>query len=232
VQNSLINLLINCTWDWPAAERRSLELIDSGKMDARTLQLYSTLMNSQGRHDEAIRLALHGYRLEPLSDWNNGQVALSYFYAGDYSSTLTFARHTIELQPQYMMGHALLGRTEIERGNWDQAILALNRGLELSKHSPCILALLAYAHAAAGDVAKANSILLELEECRLSDCFPAYDVSAVHAVLNQEGQALQNIHRAYDTRDMKTIFVNQDPRFASLRNTLRFQQIASSISAA
>ncbi len=28
-----------------------------------------------------------------------------------------------------MMGHALLGRTEIERGNWDQAIVALNRGL-------------------------------------------------------------------------------------------------------
>ena len=232
VQNSLINLLINCTWDWAAAERRTLELIDSGKRDARTLQLYSTLMISQGRHDEAISLALHGYRLEPLSDWINGQVALAYFYAGDYSNTLSFVRHTIELQPQFMMGHALLGRTEIERGNWDQAILALNRGLELSKHSPCILALLAYAHAAAGDVAKANSLLLELGEGRSSDCFPAYDVSAVHAVLKQEGQALQNIHRAYDTRDMKTIFVNHDPRFASLRNTLRFQQIASSISAA
>jgi TolB-like protein len=232
VQNSFINLLINCTWDWAAAERKSLELIDSGAMDVRTLQLYSTLMNSQGRHDEAISLALHGHRLEPLSDWINGQVALSYFYAGDYRNTLSFARHTIELQPQFMMGHALLGRTEIERGNWDQAILALDRGLELSKHSPCILALLAYAHASAGDVAKASSILLELEECRSSDCFPAYDVSAVHAVLNQEGQALQNMHRAYDTRDMKTIFVNQDPRFASLRDTLKFQQIASSISAA
>ena len=50
VQNSLINVLINCTWDWPSAERASLQLIDSGKMDIRTLQLYSTLMNAQGRH--------------------------------------------------------------------------------------------------------------------------------------------------------------------------------------
>lgn len=232
VQNSLINLLINCRWDMPAAERRCRELIDSGTMDARTLQLYSTLMNSQGRHHEAISLALHGHRLEPLSDWSNGQVATAYFYAGDYSSTLSFARHTIELQPQFMMGHALLGRTEIERGNWNQAILSLNRGLELAKYSPCILALLAYAYAGAGDAAKANSILLELEDGRSSGCFPAYDVSAVHAVLNQEGQALQNIHRAYDNRDMKTIFVGCDPRFARLRESLKFQQIVSSISAA
>ncbi len=232
VQNSLINVLINCTWDRLAAERRSLQLIDSGKMDIRTLQLYSTLMNSQGRHDEAISLALHGHRLEPLSDLANGQVAVAYFYAGDYSNALSFVRHTIQVQPQFVMGHALLGRTEAARGNWDQAIHALNRGLALSNRSPSILALLAYAHAGAGDVPTAESMLLELAKCRSGGCFPAYDVSGVYATLNREREALQNMSIAYDRRDMKAIYVNHDPRFSRLRNSHQFRRIASSISAA
>ncbi len=227
VQNQWLNLLINCTWDWPTAERRSREMIDAGAMDVRTLQLLSSLMSCRGRHDEAISLALHAHRLEPLSDWINGQVALAYFYADDYDNTLLFARQTVELQPHFTMGHALLGRTEIERSNWNQAILALRSGLDLSAGSPCILALLAYAHAAAGDAPQARSMLRDLEDPRSVDCFPAYDVSAVHALLNQEDLALKNIQRAHDTRDMKTIFVHQDPRFKKLRGSASFQQIAS-----
>lgn len=232
VQNSLINVLINCTWDWASAERASLQLIDSGKMDIRTLQLYSTLMNAQGRHDEAISLALHGHRLEPLSDLANGQVAVAYFYAGDYSNALSFVRHTIEVQPHFAMGHALLGRTEIERGNWDQAIHALNRGLALSNRSPCILALLACAYGAAGDVPRADTMLLELEEGRPQGCFPAYDVSAVHAILHRDREAMLYMSMAYDARDMKTIYASQDPRFARLRSAHQFRQIVSAISAA
>jgi tetratricopeptide (TPR) repeat protein len=232
VQNSLINVLINCTWDWASAERASLHLIDSGKMDIRTLQLYSTLMNAQGRHDEAISLALHGHRLEPLSDLSNGQVAVAYFYAGDYSNALSFVRHTIEVQPHFAMGHALLGRTEIERGNWDQAIHALNRGLALSNRSPGILALLACAYGAAGDAPTADTMLLELEEDRSEGCFPTYDVSAVHAILHRDREAMLYMSMAYDARDMKTIYASQDPRFARLRSAHQFRQIVSAISAA
>jgi Flp pilus assembly protein TadD len=130
------------------------------------------------------------------------------------------------------MGHALLGRIEAERGNWDQAIHSLNRGLALSNRSPSILALLAYAHAGAGDAAMAHSLLRQLEKCRSGGCFPAYDVAAVHAILNREKEALQHMSIAYDTRDMKTIYVNHDPRFTRLRNSHQFRRIASSIFAA
>jgi serine/threonine-protein kinase len=230
VRNALINQLIHCSWDWSNAERRCQDLIDSGKMDGRTIQLYSSLMNLRGRHQDAIMLALHAYRLEPLSDLINGQVSLAYFYAGDYDNALSFIQRTIDLQPEYLMGYALLGRTEVELGNWDQAVSAFTRGLEISHSSPFIKALLAYAHAGSGNAAKANSILSELEEDSDDECFPAYDVSAVHAILNQEKQALHNIYRAYGTRDMKTIFVRHDPRFATLRGSSGFEQITLALS--
>ena len=72
VQNALINLLIYCSWDWSTAERKCQEATDSGTMDGRTIQLYSSLMSCLGRHEDAITLALHGYRREPHCDLING----------------------------------------------------------------------------------------------------------------------------------------------------------------
>jgi Flp pilus assembly protein TadD len=127
------------------------------------------------------------------------------------------------------MGYALLGRTEAELGNWDEAIRAFTRGLEVSHDSSFIKALLAYAYAGNGEASTAGSLLRELEQDSHNECFPAYDVSAVHAILNQETEALQKMRRAYGTRDMKTIFVQHDPRFRRLRELEGFQQIASGI---
>jgi hypothetical protein len=89
-------------------------------------------------------------------------------------------------------------------------------------------ALLAFGYAGSGDRFSANALLHELEQDH-GDCFPAYDVSAVHAALNQEQKALQQIHKALGVRDMKMIFVQHDPRFARLRNSAGFQRIASGV---
>jgi serine/threonine-protein kinase len=229
VRNSLINLLIHCTWDLWSAERECRDLLEHDKHDARTLQLYSSLMNLCGRHRDAIDLALQAYRLEPLSDLVNGQLSLAYFYAGDYGRALCYIRRTIDLQPEYLMAYALLGRTESELGNWSAAIKAFQHGLEISQHCPFIKALLAYAYAGSGDATTARTILRALEEQSHDECFPAYDVSAVHAILNQDNEALREIHKAYGTRDMKTIFIQHDPRFARLRGSAGFQQIASAL---
>jgi len=229
VRNALINLLIHCSWDLPAAERQCRELVHSGAMDARTIQLYSGLMNLAGRHQDAISLALRAYRMEPHSDLTNGQVSIAYFYAGDYGSALSFIRRTIELQPESLMGYALLGRTEAELGSWDRAMAAFQRGLEASPGSSFFKALLAYACAGRGDKSQANQLLHEIEQGSTDGCFPAYDVSAVHAILNREDDALRSIHKAVGARDTKIIYVEHDPRFARLRGSTGFKRIASAI---
>ncbi|HEY4381584.1 MAG TPA: hypothetical protein VGN01_14640 [Acidobacteriaceae bacterium] len=229
VRNAWINVLTNCEWDWVTAERECRELLDSGRMDGRTIQLYACLMNAQGRHEDAIGMALHAHRLEPDSTVANTQVSLAYMYGGDCDSAMPFIRRALELTPQYIMGQALLGRIEAGRGNWDDATSAFSRTLELSNQSPFAKALMAYARAGSGDVASARAILRDLDQEASDQCFPAYDVSAAQSILNQDDEALENISRACDTRDMKAIFVHHDPRFARLRNSPGFQQIASAM---
>jgi tetratricopeptide (TPR) repeat protein len=232
VRNAEINFKVNCAWDWPGAEQVCREMVQTGGVDSRLLQLYASLMINLGRHDEAIRLSLHAHRLDPLSDLVNSQVSFSYFYAGDYANALSFIDRTISLRPRFTMGHALRGRTQAERGDWQEAIKAFERGLELSADSTFLKALLAYGHAGGGDAERANEILGEIEVEAGNACFPAYDVSAAHAKLNQESEALENIFKAYEMRDMKMIYVQYDPRFTSLRGLPQFQKIASSICAA
>jgi TolB-like protein len=232
VRNAEINFKVNCAWEWAGAEQVCREVVQSGCVDSRLLQLYASLMINLGRHDEAIRLSLHAHRLDPLSDLVNSQVSFSYFYAGDYANALAFIDRTISLRPRFIMGHALLGRTQAERGDWEQAIKAFERGLELSADSTFLKALLAYGHAGGGDAERATEILREIEADAGDACFPAYDVSAAHAKLNQESEALQNICKAYEMRDMKMIYIQYDPRFTSLRGLPQFRKIASSICAA
>ena len=232
VGNAHINLLMHCDWNLEAAERKCREMIDSKRMDERTLQLLSSLMSLRGRHREAIRLALDCNRGDPQSEAtpNHVQVSVAYFYAGDYSNALSSIRSTVERQPHHAMGHALLGRIEAQLGNWDQAIAAFECGLNLSEHSMFNKALLAYAYAGRGEASKARLLLRELEGDSSSECYPEYDVSAAHAVLNEEQEALNHLQRACQARNVMTIFAGRDPRFARLRNTSGFQQIATSIS--
>lgn len=229
VRNAEINLLTHCIWDWHAAERACQSLVDAGNTNSQTLQLYASLMINLGRHDEAINLSLYAHRLDPLSDLTSGQVSFAYFYAGDYGSALNFSRRAVELQPRSVGAHVLLGRTEAERGNWDDAIAAFLGAQELSDQSPSLYAHLAYAYAGSGDTTTANTLLSTIGAKSLDVCFPAYDVAAVHAILNRKTEALEHLHRAHEMREMKMIYMRHDPRFTSLRTSVPFQRIASSI---
>jgi serine/threonine-protein kinase len=231
VVNAHINLLMHCSWDLAAAERRCRQTIEFGRADGRTLQLLSSLMILSGRHREAIEFALESCRQEPQVDKapSHIQVSLAYFYAGDYANAISSVRSAVERQPQHTMGQALLGRIEAQLGNWDDAISAFKRGLELSHGSMFTKALLAYAYVGSGNATRAMPLLRELERESSDECFPDYDVSAVHAILNNEEAALEHLHRACNARNIMTLFARHDPRFARLRNSSGFQRISSRI---
>lgn len=233
VNNAYINTLIHCNWNLRTAEQHCREMIDAGRFDARTMQLYSSIMILRDRHLDSIRLALRACELAPEPDQVhlNGQVSLAYFYAGDYANAVSFIRRTVYRQPQHMMGYVLLGRAEAQRGNWNEAILAFTKGIELSQGSAFNIALLAYAYAASGDIARAGTMLKKLIAEPDKENFPAYDISAAYAALNDEHEALEYIRTAVDRRDMMTLFVKQDPRFSRLQNSSSFRQITSSIHA-
>jgi tetratricopeptide (TPR) repeat protein len=227
VRNALINVLTNCMWDWPRAEQECRALMDAGQTDGRTIQLFSSLMTTRGRHEMAVHLALDGFERDPHTAPVALQVALAYFYSGQYDKALQFTQRALDLEPKFTMGYAALGRIEAQRGNWDGALSAFERASEISTEALFSRALCAYAHAGRGDARTANEILHSIESRGDEACFPAYEISAVHAILNQRQRALKSLSAARRMRDMKSIYVRQDPRFHRLRGDRHFENIVS-----
>lgn len=229
VNNAYVNSLIHCNWNLDLAERHCRRMIDTGRMDSRTLQLFSSIMILRDRHEESIRWALHA---ADLGDERNqipvaGQISLAYFYSGDYENAISTIKKAIDANPKFLMGYVLLGRAEAQCCNWSQALYAFGKGVELSSDAPFSRALLASAYAGCGDKTRSHAILTELGAEKSRAAFPAYDVSAAYAALNKEDEALTYIRRALKNRDTMSIYIGQDPRFSKLRKSLEFQHVSS-----
>jgi hypothetical protein len=54
---------------------------------------------------------------------------------------------------------------------------------------------------------------------------PNYDVAATMVALNEPGMALTYLERAYDTRAMKMVNIQRDPRFEVLRGTTALKDL-------
>lgn len=229
VNNAYVNSLLHCDWNLDLAERHCRQMIDAGRLDARTLQLYSCIMILRDRHDDSIRWALHASDLGderdriPLA----GQISLAHFYSGDYENAISVIKKAIEKQPRYMMGYVLLGWAEVQRGNWDHAITAFSKVVEVAAGATFGRALLASAYAGSGDKARSHAILTKVGTERSKDTFPAYDVSAAYAALSKEDEAMTYLCSALKNRDAKSIYIGQDPRFSGLRRSLEFQRVTS-----
>src|SRR6202034_1705289 len=55
VNNAYVNSLLHCDRNLDLAERHCRQMIDAGRQDARTLQLYSTIMILRDRNEDSIR---------------------------------------------------------------------------------------------------------------------------------------------------------------------------------
>jgi tetratricopeptide (TPR) repeat protein len=233
VNNAYVNSLIHCNWNLDLAERHCKRLIDAGRLDSRTLQLFSSIKILRDRHEDAIRWALHASDLGDERDQIplSGQISLAYFYSGDYENAISVIGKAIEKHPGYMMGYVLLGRAEVQRGNWDHAISAFGKGVEVSSGAPFSKALLASAYAGCGEKTRSHAILTEISSEKSNATFPAYDVSAAYAALNKEDEALAYIRSALKNRDTMSIYIGRDPRFSRLRGSLEFQRISSFVHA-
>jgi TolB-like protein/tetratricopeptide (TPR) repeat protein len=229
VNNAYINSLLHCDRNLDLAERHCRQMIDAGRQDARTLQLYSTIMILRDRNEDSIRWALHARELGDERDQIplTGQISLAHFYSGDYENAISTIDTAIEKQPRYTMGYVLLGRAEVQRGNWQHAISAFTKGMELSNGALFAKALLASAYAGGGDKARSYAILNKLGTERSEDAFPAYDVSAAYAALNKGDEAMTYLRSALKNRDIMSIYIGQDPRFSGLRGSLEFQRVSS-----
>jgi TolB-like protein/tRNA A-37 threonylcarbamoyl transferase component Bud32 len=218
---SLALVKLGYEFDWPGTEtqlRRAIELNSGFAWAHFWLGRYLTL---QGRYEESIAELKQAKQLDPLSPFICVEMGLPFSFMRRYDEAIENARKTIEMNPSFAFAHYVLGDQYLNKREYTAAIAEYQSALRF-EDAPVFLAGLGRAYAAAGEIAKVNSILRDLSNRTYP---PAYDIALIYLGMGKKDKALEWFQHVYDDRNDMLLWLKNDPRLDPIRSDGGFIQL-------
>lgn len=216
-------------WDWPGSEAAHRRAIAINPSLPEAHFALAHLLVATGRFDEGLAHARQARELDPLSPLLNALEGGFLGAAGQPEAARARVERALEFEPEFWIALLVRGGLALDRGDTAAAIADLQRAAAHSRRNSHVLAMLAVAHAAAGERGAAASILGELQARATAGYVPATTFAAVHNALGQRDEALDALRRGRDARDIRMAFLGIDARWNSLRDDPRFHALAAEL---
>jgi serine/threonine-protein kinase len=216
-------------WQWAASEEDFRRAESLAPDYATASHQYGNLLAQQGRFAEAEAAMRRAVASEPLSMISNAAIGWVGYYARRWDAGISQLRSTIELDPNFMVGHLWLGNQLVQTGAFEEAVKEYENAIRLSGRAAIAVAGLARAHAAAGRAAEAATLVAELDEVGRPRFVPQYDIAAVYAAGGHHDAAIQRIERALEAREHELVFLAVDPVMDPIRGDPRFAALAARV---
>jgi TolB-like protein/Tfp pilus assembly protein PilF len=220
---ALALILLYFEWDWPGAEKEFRRAIEISPSSSDPHTYYADWYVKMGRYGEAMAEAQTAVQLDPLSINAIFRLGHVLWESGRYAEAAEQFQKTLELNPDYDWAAYVLADACSAQGKHEEALRVLARVPD----NASARAVTALVHACAGHREKALEIACELErEPRLDTT--GFFLSAVHAHLGQEDEALTILEKLYEERLGLLIALNwgiheplrSSPRFQNLRRRI------------
>jgi TolB-like protein/Tfp pilus assembly protein PilF len=176
--------------------------------------------NEFGRSQEAIEYTRRAAENDPLSQTAWSASGFSNFLAGNYAEAERHFRRTLELAPQRVSTHALLGFTLLYEGRVEEAQAEARLEPESDLWRPWCLAIVCQQM---GDRAGSDA---ELE--RLITQFGttgAFQIAEVHAMRGEADEAFAWLERSHEQRDPGRYVARVSPMLRPLHTDARWQPL-------
>ena len=226
---SLANAKVLFDWDWNGGETEFKRAIELNPNYAIAHHWYAEMLLDLGRFDESVRESYKAVELDPLSPSITASLARRLALSGQPEQAIKQATAAMELDPNSPLVHLDLGLAYRQQKNLQQAIVEFEKGVQLSDHNPNFLGDLGYSYAVAGERAKAQETLRQLEEISRRRYMPPYQLAAVYAGLGQNQKALEKLDAAYKEHSTWMINLLIDPRLNSLRSEPDFVRLVKAL---
>ncbi len=212
--------------DPAGADREFLRALELNPNLTAARQAYAVLcLSPLRRHDQAIkelRRVIADDPVSPVARWALGQTLAA---AGHFEEAVRELRTSLELEPDFLFASKALAVAYLATARYGEALTELERTWEAPARDRLHAGLLGYTRARLGDRTGAQRILEQLTS-RSRLYVPPMEVAGIYNGLDQKDEALRWLERAYEDRSPMLLWVAVDPRFASLRQHLKFLTLA------
>ena len=212
-------------WNWSAAEQHFKRAIELNPSYANAHNVYASYLMSRGRIDESIAASNRARDLDPFSLAISAHRGFLLENARRYGEAIEQLRAVIAMDPNHYQAYWMLGHTYAANQQFDEAVAAAQKAVELSERTPGALGMLGLAYGLAGRKADATKILNELLEVSKTRYVTPAALANVYIGLGDKEQAFVWLEKAYAERSNYVAYlkvfplldpIRSDPRFADL----------------
>ncbi len=214
-------------WDIIGAKREMERAIELNPNYATAHQWYAFSLIRSGLIEEGISEIKKAIQLSPLSLRIQVDLGRELYFARQYDNAIRQYKEMLELDQNFPPAHSLLGLVYLKKGDYENAIIELEKGMKLRKAS--MSRWLGYAYALTGDSIKADSFLKTLIERWKEWHDGAVDIALIYSGFGNKEKAFEWLKKAYDERDIELLYLNVNPLWDDIRTDSRFQELVNNI---
>jgi TolB-like protein/DNA-binding winged helix-turn-helix (wHTH) protein/tetratricopeptide (TPR) repeat protein len=210
-------------WEWDAAEREYNRALQLNPGYATAHQWYAWHLLVTGRDREALLELRMAESLDPLSLIISADLADALCIAGLCNESVRQSMKTLEIDPNFALGHYQLGQAYERRLAHQAAIDEFNKAIALAGHNDVFDSNLAFSLAMSGRKKEATAILTGMQTASESRPSAQANIALIYVGLGDPDHAMEWLDKAYASRFNPSILLR--PAFDSLRSDTRFQDL-------
>jgi TolB-like protein/Flp pilus assembly protein TadD len=209
-------------YDFITAEKEFERAIELNPRYAVAHHWFGMCLAVMGRYEESYTELKRAVRLDPYSSYIHFGLAFVHWCGRRHEQAIRCCERALELDANSAQVLGWLGLSNVAMMAFGPAIAALQKAAEISQRAPAPLALLGEAYAASGASHEARKILQELTS---RPHVTAYFVSRIYAALGDTNETFKWLETSYREHGEWMVLLMVDPRFDSLRDDARFQDL-------
>jgi TolB-like protein/DNA-binding winged helix-turn-helix (wHTH) protein/Flp pilus assembly protein TadD len=212
-------------WERSTAEQEVKRAIELNPGFPLAHLYYSNMLRHLGRREESIEEARRALELDPLSPLTNEELADAHLSARQYDAAIAQYQKTLELYPNQPAPRDSLGWAYVYKRMYDQGLKEIRTSIDLYGEDPSLSPEIAFIYGMTGRKGEAQKILDRLLSTSKTVPVAAHHFALIYVGMGRKDEAFDWLEKAYDQHSPMMAWLEVDPRFDSLRQEPRFQDL-------